>query len=96
MLFSHIFSLRDAEYFGLGVALIILIFVLMRMFNILRKTNCPSCTGRLTRKTRTLGDKIVIVSTLGILPFRRYRCVHCGWEGLRWNVRKEQRKEPRP
>ena len=95
MFFSHILSLRDLKYLAIGLVIVFSIFILMRVFNILRKRSCPSCTGRLTRKQRTIGDKIVKYSTFNILPFRRYKCVHCGWEGLRWNVRKEQRKKPR-
>ena len=95
MFFSHIVPVRDLEYFFIGLGVILAIFIVMRSFNILKKRSCPSCTGRLTRKQRTFGDKVVKWSTFNILPFRRYKCVHCGWEGLRWNIRKEQVKGPR-
>ena len=94
-IFARLVTVRDLEYFAIGLLIIISIFTLMRVFNILKKRSCPSCTGRLTRKQRTFGDKMVKWSTFGILPFRRYKCVHCGWEGLRWNVHVEQVKGPR-
>jgi DNA-directed RNA polymerase subunit RPC12/RpoP len=96
MFYDHIFSMRDLEIFLTGLGVMMVIFILMRLFKVMKKGACPSCTGKLVRKARTMPDKIVKLSTFGILPFRRYKCVHCGWEGLRWNTRVEQKKEPRP
>ena len=77
------------------IVLTLSIFLLLffRAGNILKKTECPNCKGILKRKHRTLNDKILIIITLYILPFKRYKCRRCGWEGLRWNVEK---KTPRP
>jgi len=58
----------------------------MRLTGILKKKKCPSCEHNLHRVPKTLGDRLFLLMTLNILPFRRYKCLHCGWEGLRWNT----------
>lgn len=60
----------------------------MRLLRIKKKRTCPSCSGKLSRKKRNALDKLLVLLVLNILPFKRYKCIHCGWEGLRWNTRK--------
>ncbi|MEX2589304.1 MAG: hypothetical protein WD334_03805, partial [Chitinophagales bacterium] len=68
--------------------------LIFRALGILKKESCPKCTNVLIRKHRSFNDKMLIVMTLYILPFKRYKCRKCGWEGLRWQV--ERTKLPRP
>ncbi len=63
---------------------------ILRLLKVLKKRTCPSCSGKLSRKQRNPLDKILTALTLNIMPFRRYKCVHCGWEGLRWSGRKHK------
>ncbi|HXH17840.1 MAG TPA: hypothetical protein VNJ07_02065, partial [Chitinophagales bacterium] len=70
-----------------------LLLFIMRMVGVLKKRNCPSCSGKLSRKPRTLFDKLLVVLTLNILPLRRYKCIHCGWEGLRWSGKKYKTRD---
>lgn len=79
----------------LGAVLAAFYFMLfiMRMMGVLKKRKCPSCSGKLTRKPRIIFDKMLALLTLNILPFRRYRCIHCGWEGLRWSGRKQRKSD---
>lgn len=71
----------------------IILLLVFRSFGLLKKGNCPNCNAPLKRKHRTLNDKVLIAITLYILPFKRYKCRRCGWEGLRWEIEK---KAPRP
>lgn len=72
----------------------IISLLLFRYFKILKKDGCPNCKNPvLHRKHRTFNDKMLIIMTLYILPFKRYKCRKCGWEGLRWQI---ERKAPRP
>jgi len=73
-------------------AIYLTLFVL-RWLKVLRKRSCPSCSGKLSRKPRNYFDRILVALTLYIMPFRRYKCVHCGWEGLRWSARKYKTKD---
>lgn len=90
------FSFSDLELLGLLLVSALVFVILLRLFGIMEKSHCPVCQGRLTRKKRIAGDYITIVATLGVLPFKRYKCVQCGWEGLRWRKQKEIIKGPRP
>lgn len=93
---SRLLDLNDLELAAVLVVSIYLLFVIMRLFGIYKKEDCPECQGRLTRKKRNSGDYMAKILTLAILPFRRYKCIHCGWEGIRWKVEKEIKKAPRP
>lgn len=64
------------------------VMLVMRMLGVGKKRTCPSCSGKLGRKKRSPLDKLLVALTLNILPFRRYKCIHCGWEGLRWSTKK--------
>gem|GEM_PF-1310049 len=61
---------------------------ILRWLRFLKKRTCPSCSGKLSRKKRKPFDKLLVLLILNILPLKRYKCVHCGWEGLRWSKRK--------
>lgn len=89
-------ELNDVELLGIIVFSVYATLLLFRLTGILQKNACPECGGKLTRRKRSFNDKIIVGLTLLLLPFRRYKCVHCGWEGLRWKVEKEQKKAPRP
>jgi len=94
--FERMFSFSDLELLALLLASAFSVIVLLRIFRVMEKGNCPSCGGKLTRKKRDAGDYFLIGISLGILPFKRYRCIQCGWEGLRWRQHKEIVKGPRP
>jgi hypothetical protein len=94
--FERMFSFSDLGLLALFLASAFCVIVLFRIFRVMEKGTCPSCDGKLTRKKRDSGDFLVIVLTFGILPFKRYKCLQCGWEGLRWRKRKEVNKGPRP
>lgn len=82
----------DLSIFILLISLYVIILILMRLMGIFKKDRCPKCTGRISRKNKTFGDRMIIGLTLGILPLRRYKCVHCGWAGLRWNTKKRKER----
>lgn len=42
--------------------------------------SCPYCEAITYRVRRQLPDRVVSLYR----PVRRYRCMACGWEGLRW------------
>lgn len=93
---DRLLELNDLEFAAIIVVSVYLLFVVMRIFGVYKKDCCPECQGRLTRKKRSAGDHVAKYITLGILPFRRYKCIHCNWEGIRWKVEKEIKKAPRP
>ena len=94
--FERLFTFSDLELLGLLLASLFAMIISLRLFKVLEKSACPQCGNKLTRKKRVTGDYIVIILTLGVLPFKRYKCIQCGWEGLRWRKRKEIVKGPRP
>lgn len=94
MTFNSIFSAIFLQTYIPESDFVILILIIgaiyigiffIRITGLFKKRNCPSCSGKLNRKQRTPLDKLLAIVTLKILPLRRYRCVRCGWEGLRWN-----------
>lgn len=90
------FDLNDIELLLLLLVSVYGVVVLFRLFGIFRKEACPQCGGKLNRRPRNTGDYISKALTLSILPFRRYKCIRCGWNGIRWNLDKEVNKGPRP
>lgn len=95
LIFSSVFFLASIfnDDFLLLLTLLGFLYVtlfIMRLLRILKKRTCPSCSGKLSRKRRNPFDKLLLLLLLHILPFRRYKCVHCGWEGLRWSTRKDK------
>ncbi len=89
-------DLNDIELFIILIVTGYSLVVLFRIFGIYRKGKCPECGGRLNRHPRTISDHLTKALTLFILPVRRYKCVQCGWSGMRWNLDKEVNKGPRP
>jgi len=77
----------------LVLSIIYLALFILRLLRVMKKRTCPSCQGKLSRKPRNPFDKLVVILTLNILPFRRYKCVHCGWEGLRWSAKKYRARD---
>lgn len=48
-------------------------------FNFTTKKTCKSCSQRLIREQRVLGDRVIS----SVLPVKRFRCVGCGSQYLR-------------
>ena len=89
---------EDIPEFDLVILLATLVVVYLallalRLLGVLKRRTCPSCSGKLTRKRRNVPDKFLTALTLNIMPFRRYKCIHCGWEGLRWSTKKHRAKD---
>ena len=83
---------RDVEVLLLFLVIYIIALFAMRFLKVLKKRICPTCSGKITRRRKNFLDKILVALTFYILPLRRYKCIHCGWEGLRWNARKHKSK----
>ncbi len=45
---------------------------------------CPDCQKAMERIKRKRRDYLLNHCTFHIFDFKRYRCMECGWEGLRW------------
>ena len=45
---------------------------------------CPDCKCAMERIKRLRGDYLLNHLTFHIFNYKRYRCMDCGWEGLRW------------
>lgn len=45
---------------------------------------CPDCKSSLSRIKRKYFDYIIQHFTFRIFDAKRYLCVNCGWEGLKW------------
>lgn len=45
---------------------------------------CPNCNQPLERVRRKNNDRFFNFITFQIFAFKRYKCNHCEWEGLRW------------
>ena len=69
---------------------VILLFILKSMGFGHKKTNknctncCPDCKNAMERIKRLKGDYLLNHFTFHIFNYKRYRCMDCGWEGLRW------------
>ena len=46
--------------------------------------SCPDCKSAMERIKRLGGDYFLNHLTFHIFTYKRYRCMDCGWEGLRW------------
>ena len=46
--------------------------------------SCPDCANPLERIKRLQKDYILNHLTFHIFDYKRYRCMECAWEGLRW------------
>ena len=52
---------------------------------------CPDCQSALNRVERKSTDRLLHHITFRIFDVRRYICSNCGWEGLRWEEKFQQR-----
>lgn len=52
---------------------------------------CPECLEQknkispLTRVKKRKSDILLIILTFNIFDLKRYKCLYCGWTGLRWS-----------
>ena len=47
---------------------------------------CPDCKNPMERIKRLKGDYIINYLTFHLFNYKRYRCMECGWEGLKWET----------
>ena len=80
----------------LSISLFLIIYLLLiislKNLNFWRKKEinncnncCPECKNPLERIKRQSIDLLVNYLTLQLFPFKRYKCLECAWEGLRWD-----------
>ena len=93
LIFNDILPENEIAALGAILGAVYGALFVMRIFRVLKKRTCPACSGKLSRKQRTVFDKIATLFTLNILPFRRYKCIHCGSDGLRWNNSKQRKSD---
>ena len=69
----------------------VLLLFIYRFLNIGRKKRCskcnnccPDCNFSLNRVKRRASDQLINYLTFRIFESKRYICIECGWEGLRW------------
>ena len=72
------------------IAYVVLLFV-MKFMGVGEKetsetclNSCPDCKCAMERIKRLGGDYLLNHLTFHIFTYKRYRCMDCGWEGLRW------------
>ena len=75
----------------IAILIYILLLFIFRYLNIGRKKTCikcnnccPDCSSSLNRVKRKTKDQITNYLTFRIFDYKRYVCVECGWEGLKW------------
>ena len=68
-----------------------ILLITLRKLNIGRKTKCnrcdnccPDCKEALERVKRIKKDYIFNYLTFQIFDFKRYKCMTCAWEGIKW------------
>ena len=81
--------------FILLIAFVVLLFV-MKLLGVGKKEKfetymncCPDCKKAIQRIKRLKRDHLLNYLTFLIFNYKRYRCIECGWEGLRWNNKSE-------
>ena len=47
---------------------------------------CPKCSEPLERIRRKKTDYILNYLTFQIFDFKRYKCLNCSWNGVRWET----------
>lgn len=82
--------MNDLHIFLGLIALFYIVVIVMRLSGAMRKRRCPQCSHKLQRRNKAIGDYFIKGLMLNILPFNRYICTHCSWEGLRWNTKKRR------
>ena len=72
------------------IAFVILLFV-MKFLGVGEKEKCetcmnccPDCQNAMERIRRLKGDYFLNYISFHLFNYKRYRCIDCGWEGLRW------------
>ena len=78
-------------YISFGLISYVIILLISKKLGLWRKiqcegyTNCcPHCNEPVERIKRNQADYITNYLTFQIFGFKRYKCLHCGWEGRRW------------
>ena len=78
-------------YISVGLITYLLLIILFRRFGVWHKETCeycsnccPDCRNALERVKRKKIDYIKNYLSFQVFDFKRYRCVNCAWEGLRW------------
>ncbi len=77
----YAFTIMLLRWFGMLFAGYVILILMLRISNYYRIKRCPNCSGELKRAQRTGSDRFVTLTTLGIIPLKRYRCYTCYWEG---------------
>ena len=54
---------------------------------------CPDCKNAMERIKRLKGDYLLNYLTFFLFNYKRYRCMDCGWEGLRWERQFKHRRK---
>ena len=54
---------------------------------------CPQCNEPLERIRRNNSDRIINLITFQMFGFKRYKCNHCYWEGLRWENKFDKKSQ---
>ena len=77
------------------ILLVLILYVsvlfLVKLFSIGEKETCdscrnccPDCKHAMERIKRMQGDYFLNHLTFHMFNLKRYRCMDCGWEGLKW------------
>ena len=45
---------------------------------------CPDCQDPLERTKRVKKDYLINYLTFQMFDFKRYKCMNCAWEGIKW------------
>ena len=68
-----------------------ILLILLKKLNFGRKLTCsrcenccPDCKEALERIKRIKKDYIVNYLTFQMFDFKRYKCMNCAWEGIKW------------
>ena len=68
-----------------------ILLITLRKFNFGKKLSCsrcdnccPNCKEALERVKRIKKDYIVNYLTFQMFDFKRYKCMNCAWEGIKW------------
>ena len=68
-----------------------LLLIILKKLNIGKKLTCsrcdnccPDCKEALERIKRIKKDFLVNYLTFQMFDFKRYKCMNCAWEGIKW------------
>ncbi len=77
---------------SIGIVIYTITLFLMKKYNIWKKEEniscnncCPKCDNPLERIKRKKTDHLKNYFTLQIFDFKRFKCLKCSWEGIRWD-----------